>query len=445
MNARVWLLGAVALVATSFGASADEPAAKPSGPYLVVVGVGEFADKAAIDARPSADTDAVALFDLLTNKDYSDLTPDRAKLLLSKPDNKQRGEVATPAAITKAVAAAVAATGKDDLIIIAFFGRGASVGDKTCFFTPETVLKDRAKTAFLASDLEPELKKLKGQRLMLLMDVDYKGFNPGTEKIAEPTLRDVIAAVYGEEKEDSALPGDRFLLVGNPPFQTPLQKDGMSLFTAVLLDALKGKADEKPYNHGYESDGLVTVEELAKYIEKEVPNGARVIGKDIKEKELTPFFIGEQTSHFWITRNPTQTAKVKAERDALAALAKDGKLSEELAKEGAGLLFRMPKLKAAQDLRKNYQKLAAAAVTPAELEAARAKIKDAMKVPNADVRAFAKKVNQAIDMVSGRYIKEVNAGDLTAAAIKGMYRRIDEPLPADLEESLKKPSETPLI
>ena len=43
MKARVWLLSAVALVAASFGGgrvSADEPAAKPGGPYLVIVGAG---------------------------------------------------------------------------------------------------------------------------------------------------------------------------------------------------------------------------------------------------------------------------------------------------------------------------------------------------------------------------------------------------------------------
>ena len=443
MKSRVWMLSAVALLATFAGRSAADDAvapAKPGGPYLIAVGVGEFLDKA-IDARPTADTDAQAVYDLLTNKDYADIKPERAKLLLSKPDAKRNGEVATAAAINKAVAAAVAATGKDDLIILAFFGRGASAGDKTVFFTPETRLKERAKTAFLAADLEPEFKKLKGQRLMVMMDVDYKGFNPGEEKIAEPNLRDLIQGMYGEDKEDNAVPGDRLLLVGNPPFQTPLKKGENSLFTAVLLDALKGKADEKPYNQGYESDGLVTAEELAKYLEKEIPNGARVIGKDTKEKELVPFFIGEQTSHFWITRNPSQTAKVRKNLDAIDALAKDGKLSEELAKEARGFLFRMPKLKATQELRKNYQQLADGKITPAELAAARTKIKDGMTIAAADVREYAKKVNSAIGMVTSRYIKELNTGELTAAAIKGMYRRIDEPLPTDLDEALKKPKE----
>ena len=36
-------------------------------------------------------------------------------------------------------------------------------------------------------------------------------------------------------------------------------------------------------------------------------------------------------------------------------------------------------------------------------------------------------------------IKDANAGELTAAAIKGLYRRLRESLPTELEESLKDP------
>ena len=76
------------------------------------------------------------------------------------------GEAATRDGVVKAVEAAIAGTGKDDLLLIAFFGRGASTGDKTVYFTPNTVLKDRAKTALvLGSDLAPAFKKVKGQNV----------------------------------------------------------------------------------------------------------------------------------------------------------------------------------------------------------------------------------------------------------------------------------------
>ena len=53
------------------------------------------------------------------------------------------------------------------------------------------------------------------------------------------------------------------------------------------------------------------------------------------------------------------------------------------------------------------------------------------------------KVSDAIDIVTRTYVKEVDSGDLTAAAIKGMYRRIEEPLPTGLEESIKSPKAIP--
>src|SRR6478735_7305936 len=103
MSPRVRILGLLAALA-SFGfsfnsARADEPK-KASAPYVVVVGVGEFDDKA-IDARPTADADAKALFAVLTDPQYLGVPADRAKLLLSKADGK--GEKATRDAIVAAV------------------------------------------------------------------------------------------------------------------------------------------------------------------------------------------------------------------------------------------------------------------------------------------------------------------------------------------------------
>ena len=60
-----------------------------------------------------------------------------------------------------------------------------------------------------------------------------------------------------------------------------------------------------------------------------------------------------------MTRNPAETAAVEGRLKKLDALAK-GKVvpAEEIAEEGRRLLSRMPKLKADQELRKDYEKLA---------------------------------------------------------------------------------------
>ncbi|MDB5311463.1 MAG: putative CtpA-like serine protease [Gemmataceae bacterium] len=446
MKARVWLLGVVAAAVSLAGATsparADEAKAKPAGPFVVIVGAGKFLDKA-IDPRPTADADAKALYDLLTDPKYLGAKPERTRLLLSAPDEKRNGEVATHDAVVKAVEAATSQTAKDDLIVLAFFGRGATAGDKTAFLTADTVFKDRAKTALVfGNDLEPAFKKVKGQKILLLMDVNYKGFKAGDEKVAEPTLTDVDALLFGpEDKEDSVRPQDRLMILSGFISSDPLAKGDMGLFASTVIDALKGAADTPPNNEGYEPDGLVTTDELVKYLEKEIPNQARQIGKTDKEKEIQAVPIGARTSHFVVTKNPTETAKVQKQLDALAALAKAGTVNEELAKEGAVLLSRMPKLKSGQELRKGYQKLADGAIKVEELTAARTEIKEGLKLAAKDAESYARKVTDAAELVTRVYIKPVTAGDLTAAAIKGMYRRIEESLPTDLENALKNPKD----
>ena len=439
MKSRVWLWSVVAatLSLTSGTARAEGPAAKASGPYVVIVGAGEYLDKA-IKPRPTADADAKALYDLLTDTKYLDVKPNRVKLFLSAPDAKRNGEVASHDAVMKAVEAATVATGKDDLLILAFFGRGATAGDKTVFLTPDTTFSDRAKTALVFSNLEPAFKKAKGQKILMLMDVVYKGYDPGMEKVAEPTLTDVDALLFGsEEKEDSVRVQDRLLLLSGFISSDPVANGDRGLFATVLIDALKGAADAPPNSEGYEPDGVVTVDELIKYLEKEVPNLARKLGKTDKEKEAQAVPIGSRTSHFVITKNPAETAKVQKRLDSLAALAKNEGVTPELAKEGAALLARMPKLKAHQELRKNYQKLADGGMKLEEFTAARDKIREDMKLNAKDAVSFASKVNDAMSIVTGVYIKKVEANDLAVAAIKGMYRRIEEPIPAELEGMLQ--------
>jgi carboxyl-terminal processing protease len=435
MQARHWILGlltSLLTLAAPLSARAVDPVATSNGPgktYLVAVGVGEFKDKA-INPRPTADADARALHKLLTDSKVLGVSPDRAKLITSANASKD--------AVVKAVESAVAETGKDDLIILAFFGRGSSVAEKPCFFTPESTFKDRAKTALTTTDLEPAFKKIKGQKLLWMMDVSYKGIDAGKEKALEPTIADYLKLAFDDaDRDDNSLPVNRVLVFGNLPFREALTKGDHGLFYSVLADALSGKADEKPYHIGYEPDGLVTIYELAKYLEKEIPNGAREVGKTDREKELVPFVMGQATSRYWVTRNAGVNGKVEERLKNLEALEKAGKLTEEDAKEGAGLLFRMPKLNWTQELRKAYQQLADGKITTDALLATRKTLKAGLALPKEDAETFATKVTAWVSELSGRYIKSVTAGELTAAAIRGLYTRAEESLPADIEDALK--------
>ncbi|MEO2090859.1 MAG: caspase family protein, partial [Gemmataceae bacterium] len=332
---RLLRLGLLALAATVLPCSplfaddppaTDKPAAAPAadkppqGPYVVVVGVSDTADPT-IQPRPTADADAKAVYDLFADKKHFDVAPDRLVLLTSKEDEKRKGRKATRENIVKAVHEAAAKTGKDDLLILAFFGRGASSGDSTCFFAADSTFKERGKTGVLGTDLETEMKAAKQARLLFVMDVAFKGFDPGKETVVEPTLKDILGGAFGgEEKGELPAPHDRVVMLSTIPSSDPLTKGDHGLFAATMLDALKGKADVE----GYEPDGVVTMDELAKYLEKEVADQARVLGKTTKEKEAIPYIVGEETSHFVITKNPAVTAAVGKRLGALADLEKEG-------------------------------------------------------------------------------------------------------------------------
>ena len=428
------LLGAVTLAGPT-RADDDAPAAPPQGPYVVLVGVGQY-DDPAIQARPTAEADARDMYDLFSDPKYFPQGKGRVVLLTATPDEKRNSVPATRENIVKALHDAVAKTGKDDTLIVGWFGRGASAGDKTALFAKDTTVKERSKTGVLGSDIETEFKAAKDRKLALLMDVAYKGFDAGKEAIPDPTLRDVTGAVFGgEEKGEAPNPTDRVLFLATDLGHESLTtKDGkQGLFAATVIEALKGKADTE----GYEPDGLVTIDELFQYIEKAVADEARVIGKTSKDKEAVPFVIGEETSHFAVTKNPAATDKVNERLKKLAELEKADKLPKEIAEEGKALLSRMPKLKAMQELRKKYQMLADFTLPPADFTKQRAELKDGLKLSSEDVDRYARTVFRAVDKVKDRYVKELNPGDLVAGAVKGLYRRIEEPLPTELAEKMK--------
>jgi C-terminal peptidase prc len=435
------LLLSLVLAATLLtSARADEPAVKPSqGNYAVLIGVSQFDDKA-IQPRPTADADAKAMYDLVTNPGYLGIPASRTVLLTSTADEKRNGRTATKDNILKAIHEAVAKTGKDDLLVIGFFGRGAPVGfDKVAFFAKESTVADRVKNAVSGEELSNEMKAVKPQRLLVLTDLAFKGFDAGKETLAEPNTYAILAGFYGtvsdnkdKEEEEPQQIRDKVIALSYLPGNDPVAVGENGLFAKSVVDGLKGAAD----TDGYEPDGVVTVDELAKYLDKEVTDQARKLGKTTSEKEAVPVVVGTTTAHYVISKTPAYPA-AKKRADAFAELVSKGTLPKEVAEEGKRYLDRMPKLKTPQELRKKYQELADAKITAEEFSAAREKLKEAMKLPREDADKFVETVQIAAETIKLKYVKPVETGALTAGSIKGMFKRLDEVVPVDLEKKLK--------
>jgi C-terminal peptidase prc len=436
-RAKLWgLVGGLILAVLAVVPARAEEA--QSHPYVVLVGIGQYRDKQ-IKARPHAEADAKALYDLFTNKDYLGVKADHIRLLLGNPDAQRNSEPATHDNILKAVRWVAAEAKRDDLVILAFIGQGASLGDsgnRLCYLASDSTLKERSKNAVAAADIGQELDKLKSQRFCALIDVNFRGLDSGPEKVAEPTLG---ASPYKEfrgpaVKEDDTSAQGRVIFLATNGLTPSLDLEKHGLFTQVVLDGLKGAADTE----GYGPDGLVTVDELWEYLNKELPEKARKFGKTDEEKRQAAHVLESIESHFVLTHNPAMTAKVAERLTKLGDLAKDQKISRELAGEAKDLLSRMPKLKAKQDLRREYERLVDGKLSPEEFGKARSEILSGMKLKRSTAFAYAAKVIQSTQIIREGYVKEVSPGDLVAWAIRGLYRQIEEKVPADIRERLDR-------
>ncbi len=421
---------------------AEEPAAKPAqGGYAVLIGVGEYDDRA-IKPRPTADADAKAMYDFVIEPKHVGIAPERVALLLSAPDAKRKSEKATKANILKAVREAIEKTGKDDLLVIGFFGRGAPVGfDKVAFFAADSTVVDRAKNAIAGEELSNEMKKLKSQRLLALTDLAFKGFDAGKETLAEPNTYAILSAFYGTvsdnkdaDDEEPQQIRDKVIALSYLPGNDPIAVGDRGLFALSAIDALRGAADKE----GYEADGVVTIDEFAKYLEKEVTEKARTLGKTTSEKEAVPVVAGSSKAHFAISKSPAYADAAKR-RAAFAALVAKGELADDVAREGEKYLDRMPKLKTPQELRKAYQQLADGKLTVDEFGKARAKLVAAMKLPADAAKEFTETMLIGAETIKLKYVKPIDTGTLTAGCLKGLFRRLDEPLPKEIEAKLKDP------
>jgi C-terminal peptidase prc len=436
MSKAKWSVFLAGIFWTLTAFSAVQASDAPSRAYAVLVGVSKYAD-GQINARPYAEDDIKALYDLLSSNKYVGIEPGRMHLLLGTPDAQRKSEPATKQNIIKALHDVASKAERDDLVFFAFVGQGASLGeagDRVCYLAADSTLKDRAKNAVAAADIEQELDKLASQRFCAFVDVFFKGYAAGPEKVPEATLGTnpfrEFRGVDGKEDQAPAPGRAVFLATSGLTLSPDLDKHG--LFTQVIVDGLTGAADRE----GYEPDGVITVDELQTYADREIQERARKMAKPV-----LPHVLESQASHFVLAHNPAVATKVQARLEKFAQLSSQGKMPQDWVSEGQQMLGRMPKLKAYQNLRKEYEALADGTIDLDHFTANRDKIISSMKLDRATARAYASKIIQATEILRENYVKELNQGDLVTWAINGLYRAIDERIPTDIREKLKKTHE----
>ena len=404
----VALASGLLLLAAACRLSASEPASQP---YVVLVGISKYADPQILP-RQHAEADAKALYDLFTNKDYLGVDAQHVRLLLGSSDSKRSSEPATHQNIIDALQWAAKNARRNDLVVFAFFGEGAPLGERSCYFASDSTFKDRSKNAVAAADVEHALENLKSHRFCAFLDVNFKGFNPGKEQSPDTDLAKYYREFLGGDKdEEHPLPAGRVIFLANIGLKPSLDLAEHGVFAQALLDGLKGAADKE----GYGPDGYVTVDEMVQYMSKEMPELVRKYGKTREEKEQRDYVFGGRTSHYELTRNPAVAPMIAERLRKFEKLAEDQRLPSAIAEEGRTLLRRMPKLEAQRSLRKEYEKLVDGSKSYDAFTAERAKILDETKLKRTTAQAFAAKVIQASELIQKEYVKEresVRAGRL---------------------------------
>ncbi len=402
-----WLGAVLTLGLLALPLCAEQPKAadaKAHQPYVVMVGISNYADKQ-IKPRPHAEDDAKALYQLFTDKKYLGVDAEHSRLLLGDSAKVPGSEPATRANILKALRWVADNAKSNDLVLFGFFGEGGPVGDHRCYFASDSTFEGRSKNAVADLEVSDALKKLKSQRFCVFLDVDFKGFTTNDKKVAEPTLgSNPYKELLGDDgsEEESAKPG-RVLFLATNGLKRSLDLKDHGVFASAVLKGLQGAADKD----GYEPDGLVTVDELTEYLEKEMRELVRTHGKSKEEREQYFIALGGRGSHFALTANPAVAAKVKERLDKFAQLVKDGKVPAEYAEEGKTLLENMPRLEAQRNLRKQYQALLDGKIDLDKFVAERDRILAGTKLKRAEAMDFAEKVMEAVKIIAKGYVKKV--------------------------------------
>ncbi|GIW78366.1 MAG: hypothetical protein KatS3mg105_0173 [Gemmatales bacterium] len=410
---------------------ADEDQAKKA--YVLVIGIDKYADQQ-IKPRTHAEADAKALYDVLSQAKFMGGTQVESRLLLGTEDAKRNSQPATHENIVKGFKW-VAQAGSDDMVVIAMFMQGAPLGTTGCYFATDSTYKNRNKDAVSAAEIKHELDTLKCKRVVVFVDVNFNGFDSGKEKPPGINLAEYYQEFLGDEDKGTNL--GRFVLLANSGTRQSLEGEEHGLFAQVLLDALRGKADKA----GYEPDGLVTTEEIIEYFEDHLPELIRTHGKTEEDKRQRYLVLRTQQWQFAVTHNPAVTAKVNERLQKLEELAKKKAISEEVAEEGRHLLYQMPRLKARQELRKQFQALVEGKLAVDDFLKARDKILAGMKITRDDAETFAEKIMEGINQVRDDYVEKLNQGEMVGWAIEGLFRYVNQNIPKEFKERLKKVKE----
>lgn len=309
--------------------------------FALIVGISRYEDK---NIRPLDYThaDAEAFGRLLADPRRCGIPKEHTRVLLDQE--------ATLYNIKRAIGRWLHQEASDDSTVFVFFaGHGGLESDRTGM-EPDGIQKyllpwdakhdDLFNSALSNADFHRLLNTVRARRLVIFMDACYSG------GVAERGGRDL--GVVGNPYERLAEGQGRLVIAASKPNQRSWEDEtlGHGIFTHHLLEALSGKADA-------DEDGFVSIMEVYKYLECNVPASARNLARG----EQVPMLIGSIASDIVLTIDAERVRDVRAEkkrqeaqrreevrekREAFFALFNGGELPSDVFYETVQLIEKHP-------------------------------------------------------------------------------------------------------
>jgi hypothetical protein len=252
--------------------------AREGNAYALIVGIGDYQDPR-IPKLAFTSADAKAFYEVLVDPRRAGFEKVNVRLLLDAEATEKQIKKSVTQWLYNQVSA-------DSTVMIFFAGHGGAEQDKcdpeavkqAYYFLPwDADPEDLANTCISQHDFERLLHTLRSQRMVVFLDACH------STGVAKPGARDL--AITAAPRYDRLAEGEgRVVIAASKPDQRSWEDAKLQhgIFTYHLLEAMRGKADAN-------GDGYVSIQEVASYLQREVPRTVKLLGKEPQD----PTFICE--------------------------------------------------------------------------------------------------------------------------------------------------------
>jgi uncharacterized caspase-like protein len=265
--------------------------------FALIIGIGKYKDPR-IPTLKFSHADAHAVYETLAHAERAGFRKENMKMLLD--------EGATLLNIKKSISNWLFQNTNDESTVVIYFaGHGGTETDKTRvendgiakYLLPWDCDSDDLFASGLSStDFNRLLSTIKARRMIYFMDACYAG------GVTQKGARDI--GISDGPAQKLAQGEGRIVIASAKPNQRSWEDEklGHGIFTYHLLEALSGKAD-------IDNDGYVSIMEVFKYLEKNVPDSVRKIANSLQE----PLLVGDISRDIYLTANMNRINELKKE------------------------------------------------------------------------------------------------------------------------------------